>query len=46
MCGCFCVGIIDFMLEGKNVLEYTYLLSSNKGKKLKNKNSQNNANLL
>ena len=33
MCGYFCVGFIDFMLKGKNLLEYKNLFSSNEYKK-------------
>ena len=33
MCGYFCIGFIDFMLKGKNLLEYTNLFSPNKYKK-------------
>ena len=33
MCGHFCIGIIDFMLKGKNLLDYTNLFSSNKYEK-------------
>ena len=29
MCGYFCIGFIDFMLEGKNLFEYTNLFSPN-----------------
>ena len=29
MCGYFCIGFIDFMLEGKSMLEYTNLFSLN-----------------
>ena len=29
MCGCFCIGFIDFMLEGWILLDYTNLFSSN-----------------
>ena len=25
MCGCFCIGFIDFLLKGKSLLEYTNL---------------------
>ena len=27
MCGSFCVGLIDFMLKGKRLLDYTNLFS-------------------
>ena len=27
MCGCSCVGFVDFMLKGKSLLEYTNLFS-------------------
>ena len=30
MCGYFCFGFVDFMLEGKSLLDYTYLFSANK----------------
>ena len=33
MCGYFCIGFIDFMLKGKNLLEHTNLFSPNKYKK-------------
>ena len=33
MCGYFCIGIINFMLKGKSVIEYTNLFSSNDFKK-------------
>ena len=29
MCGYFCIGFIDFMLEGKSLLDYANLFSSN-----------------
>ena len=29
MCGCFCIRFIDFMLNGKSLLDYTNLFSSN-----------------
>ena len=29
MWGCFCVGLIDFMLQDKRLLEYTNLFSPN-----------------
>ena len=29
MCGCFCIGFIDFMLKGKSRLKYTTLFSPN-----------------
>ena len=32
MCGCFCIGSIDFMLKGKSLLEYTNLSSPNEYK--------------
>ena len=28
MCGYFCIGFIDFMLNGKSLLEYTNLFSA------------------
>ena len=33
MCGYFCIGFIDFMLKGKNVLDQTNLFSTNKNEK-------------
>ena len=33
MCGYFCIGFIDFMLEGKSLLDYTNLFYPNKYKK-------------
>ena len=27
MCGCFCIGYIDFMLAGKTLTEYTNIFS-------------------
>ena len=29
MCGYFCTGFIDFMLKGKNLLDYTNFFSLN-----------------
>ena len=29
MCGYFCIGFIDFMFEGKSLIEYTNLFSPN-----------------
>ena len=29
MCGYFCIGFIDFMLEGKSLLDYTNLFCLN-----------------
>ena len=29
MCGYFCIGFIDFMLKGRNLLKYTILLLPN-----------------
>ena len=29
MCGYLCIGFIDFMLKGKNLLEYTNLFFPN-----------------
>ena len=29
MCGCFCIGFIDFMLAGKTLTEFTNLFSPN-----------------
>ena len=29
MCGYFCIGLIDFMLKGKRLLDYTNLSSPN-----------------
>ena len=33
MCGCFCIGFIDFMLKGKTLTEFTNLFSTNNFKK-------------
>ena len=33
MCGYFCIGFIDFMLKGKNLLEITNLFSPNEYEK-------------
>ena len=33
MCGYFCIGFINFMLEGKSLLEYANLFSPNEYKK-------------
>ena len=33
MCGYFCIAFIDFMLKGKNLLEYTHLFSPSKYEK-------------
>ena len=33
MCGNFCIGFFDFLLKGKNLLEYTKLFSPNEYKK-------------
>ena len=33
MCGYFCIGFIDFMLEGKSLLDYTNVFYPNKYKK-------------
>ena len=33
MCGYFCIGFIDFILEGKGFLDYTNLFTPNKYKK-------------
>ena len=30
MCGCLCIGFIDFMLAGKTLLDFTNLFSQNK----------------
>ena len=27
MCGCFCIGFIDFMLVGKTLIDYTNIFS-------------------
>ena len=29
MCGYFCIGLMDFMLKGKSLLDYTNLFSLN-----------------
>ena len=36
MCGYFCMEFIDFMLKGKNLLEYTNLFSPNDYEKMTN----------
>ena len=33
MCGYFCIGFIDFILEGKSLVEYRNLFSPNEYKK-------------
>ena len=33
MCGCLCIGFIDFMLKSQKLLDCTNLLSPNKYKK-------------
>ena len=33
MCGCFCIGFIDFMLKGKSLLDYKNLFSPSKYEK-------------
>ena len=33
MCGCFCVGFIDFMLKGDNLTGFTNISSPNDFKK-------------
>ena len=33
MCGYFCIGLIDFMLAGKSLTEFTNLFSLNNFKK-------------
>ena len=33
MCGCFSSGVIDFIIKGKSLLEYTILFSPNEYKK-------------
>ena len=33
MCGCICVGFIDFMWKGRSLLEYTNSFSPNEYKK-------------
>ena len=33
MCGCFCIGFINFMLEGKTLTEYTNPFLPNNFKK-------------
>ena len=33
MCGWFCIGLSDFMLNGKSLLEYKNLFSPNEYKK-------------
>ena len=34
MCGCFCIGFISFMLEGKTLTEFTSLFSPNNFKNM------------
>ena len=29
MCGCFCIGFINFMLKGRSMFDYTNLFSPN-----------------
>ena len=29
MCGCFCIGFVNFMLKGKSMFDYTNLFSPN-----------------
>ena len=33
MCAYFCIGLIDFMLKDKSLLDYTFFFSSNKHEK-------------
>ena len=33
MCGYFCIGLIDYMIKGKSVIDYTNLFSPNNFKK-------------
>ena len=33
MCGCFCIGFIDFMLKGKTLTEFTIFFSPNNFRK-------------
>ena len=33
MCGYFCIGLIDFMLKGQSLLDYTNFFSPNKFEK-------------
>ena len=33
MCGCFCIGFIDYMFKGKSLIDYTDLFSPNNFKK-------------
>ena len=30
MCGCFCIGFVDFMLNDQSLLDYTNLVSPEK----------------
>ena len=34
MCGHFCIGLTDFMLKGKSLLDYTNLFSPNEYEKI------------
>ena len=29
MCGCFCIGFIDFMVKGETLIDFTNLFSAN-----------------
>ena len=33
MCGCFCIGFIDYMFKGKSLTDYINLFSQNNFKK-------------
>ena len=33
MCGCFCIGFIDYMFKGKSLTDYINLFSPNNFKK-------------
>ena len=44
MCGYFCIGIIDFMLKGNNLTDFTNLISPNDFKE--NKKKQNNDDII
>ena len=35
MCGCFCIGFVDFMLAGKTLTDFTKIISPNHFKKIK-----------
>ena len=45
MCGCFCIGFIDFLLAGKKLTDYTNLFSPHDFKKNNKINEINKINL-